>query len=364
MLRNDYLMRLFLETDASSLRQNFQSGPRIQDHILADRPSTAVFYLPGAVHTSVNPQNDFSWSIFWRYLADHMGWTEQEILQQFGTDPRNLTTEATKEVLKKAVLFKISGMLTSKLEAMETHLVKTVPIAAQMEASGGTKPYNLWAFLNERTNGLMPGWTTVMGINPATYPWWDHLRYEYDYQTPLTTAGDGLWDALDQAELKLKYRTPPNPMGEAQREVNRNQLQIITGHVGELFYKRMLRNKNDRLLATAKGNDPKIMPMWGEHSVRGFQSYDEAAVFDDGASGLTTYDLAPRRGPRFHVINPQFLKMIFFAGRYFYRKPVEQPPGMIDSYRQWMVSWYNMVCRSRKHAGVVIYPKVYDTGGA
>ena len=73
--KNNYILRRFLRGKGPS--EVIQGGATIKDTILFDEENTAQYYQPNETFTWQTPQVLTSWEIQWRFLADHLSWTDQ-----------------------------------------------------------------------------------------------------------------------------------------------------------------------------------------------------------------------------------------------------------------------------------------------
>jgi len=151
--KNNYLLRRFLRGQGPS--ETVQGGSSIKDTIMFDEESTFQYYEPNQTFTWENPQVVENWEIQWRFCVDHMAYTDAEVELNVGT---GMSRAARHTAYKRLKRIKEQRLWTSILNGMEDALF-SIPSNSAMEATTGTKPYSIPAFLNEETNGLYSGFS-------------------------------------------------------------------------------------------------------------------------------------------------------------------------------------------------------------
>lgn len=353
--KRNYLLNAFTLGSQEDMAELIKGGPNIKDWILKDDASTFQFYHPNAMFTWANPQVMKDHEAYWRYGLDYMAWVEQEILHQMAP---GMSGKQRHEVYKRVQRKIEARMWTSMMNGMENALT-SAPDATQMEDADGIQPYSLIALCNEETNGLYTGFSTYQGINPSTDTYWVPNQVTYDYSDPRDTNNNdtGLFNAFDEMTALMRFDPPPR--GSEYFERYYTQRFICTSLGGKLLYKSLIRKSNTDLLTGSSRADPSVQrDNWEGHDIREVDNLQSAAVYDDGASGRTTWDLASSPGPRFQFFNSEYVKMVFHAERYFHAHDIKDHPNQVGSYRQPVVVWYNLFCRSRKRGCGIVYPQV------
>ena len=360
--KNNYILRRFLRGKGPS--EVIQGGATIKDTILFDEENTAQYYQPNETFTWQNPQVLTSWEIQWRFLADHMSWTDQEIELNVGG---GMTKSARHQVFKKLKRTKEQRLWTSILNKMEDQLF-AVPQTADQETSTGLQPYSLPAFINENTNGLFykdavetgkTAWTTVQGIDPTTYSKWAPQAKTYTRVDP-TNAGS-LFVAMDKMFLDVQFIPPPTQQ-EYFDDPKLNAMFIACSKRGQTAYQQMLRQAQDTFVTSSRQDPAYMKPMYSGIALEYVSNLDTAALYQAetgtnpyrtelaGGGGATLVEDA---GPRYYFINANYLKPVFHTTRYMAKKTPMSHPNQPFTTVAPVDCWYNIVCRSRQRQGIV-----------
>ena len=361
-VKNNYILRRFLRGKAPS--EIIQGGSTIKDTIMFDEDNTAVFYHPNASFSWTNPQVLQSWEINWRFLADHMSWTDQEIELNATS---GMTRTARHQTYKKLKRSKERRLWTSLLNKMEDQLF-AVPQTADMETATGKQPYSIPAFLNENTNGLFysgavetgkTAWTTVEGINPVTHTKWVPQQGRYTSVDPATS--DNLFEAMDQMWLDVKF-VPPPTMQEYFDNPTLNAEFIACSKRGLTVYQQMLREAQDTFVTSSRQDPAFNKPTYSGVALEYVSNLDTAALYQattgtnpyttelDGGGGATDGEDA---GPRYYFVNANYMKCVFHTSRYMHKKAPMVHPNQPYTTVCPVDSWYNVVCRSRQRQGLI-----------
>ena len=351
-----------------------QGGSKIKDVVMFDDASTYQRYNPNQPFTWTQPQITTEQQIFWRFSLDHMSWTDHEV--ELNMD-EGLTRAAVRVQYKRRKKQIEQRMWTSMLNGMELDLIKsphTAATEAQMEQENGIEAYSLGAFITEdKTNFHPVGWTTIMGIDPASETRWRNAVSLYDFANPTVVGGidaGSLIQAFDDLWLKVMFM-PPDGFHPEHFEVASLQAfaqGIFCSRAGHNLYKTSLREENDRLvtLQDAAYNSTKYsgvdMVYWAaldagkadgssaiyEHDGARTAAYDEDG---DNSSGGSVTDHRP--GRRFWFVNGNYLTPVFHRRRYFYKKT---PYTLENQPFTWVAPvdcWNNLFCNSRQRQGII-----------
>lgn len=341
-----YLIDRFMR--GTDISETIQYGSKIKDYIMFDESNTFGSYLPGETVTWENPQVLNNWEADWRFYKDHMSWTAQE-LELNG----NETQEARRTQYKRLKKIKEGRVVTSTTKGLEARLF-AAPNATTMEAAGAQEMYSLPVFINEETDGTYDGFTTVMGINPATYPKWKNQIKQYDAADPDDTDGDldGLFNAFDNMHLSTNFKTPQAAIPYVNQPISIRNQMILTSKAGMIQVKDVMRKSQDRFVAGPQdagyGN-----PMHNGRPIEYISALDTLAIYDDGSSGRTTEALATDAGARYWFINANKIRMIWHANRFMHKHAVREPDNQMDAYVMPISTWGNLITQSRRCHGIV-----------
>ena len=339
--KNNYLLRRFLRGQGPS--ETIQGGSSIKDTIMFDEESTFQYYEPNQTFTWENPQVVENWEIQWRFCVDHMAYTDAEVELNVGT---GLSRAARHTAYKRLKRIKEQRLWTSILNGMEDALF-AIPSNGGMEASTGTRPYSIPAFLNEETNGLYSGFSTVQGLAPTTYSKW--VPQQKTYGSTDVDNADNIISKMDELFLDVQF-TPPPSHQEYFDDPSLNAMFIACSKAGQRIYTQLLRSSQDTFV-TASRQDPAYQsPKYAGIDLVHAPKLDEYAGYTGGDN---TELGATKQGPRYYFINGNYMKFVFHTTRYMYQHPAMRHPNQPFTTIVPVDSWYNFVCRSRQRQGIL-----------
>jgi len=228
-----------------------------------------------------------------------------------------------------------------------------------MEGDGSTQisPYSLFTHFNEYTNGLYQNdpsgntWTAKQGLDPTD----TNMDSQYDiqrdtYASETIGSNDTILEGLDNIIDNTNFEQPSsyqqffaNPMME--------KCFILTSTVGRTAIKFLNRTGQD------------TWERWGEAGIKdpthsGIPIYrakqmDTATVWDDGSSDNTTEALADNKGPRFLVVNGNYLSPVCHSERFFHMNGPLVHPNDPEAHVVRYVVWWNLIATSLRHHGLL-----------
>ena len=353
-VKNKYLLRRFLK--GSDMTRTLQGGSTIKDEIMFDENSTRQHYSPNDTFSWQHPQVLSEWSVSWRFTADHMSWTDQEIELNTGS---GLGRSARHQAYKRLKRIKEMRLWTSFLNGMEDDLF-AVPDRAQMEASTGEKPYSIPCFINGNANGTPrdaagAAWTSdqVMGLSGSANAKWKPQVVTYA-EDASGTVSDNLFNAFD--EMFHKVRFDQLPTREEFSDGTSGAQFIACSLSGLTEYQNRLRASQDTFVASGRQDPAYTTPKYAGIDLVYVSNLDTAAVYnDDTASALVVESSTTNNnlGPRYYWINGKYISPIFHSERYMTRHPVMTHPNQPFTHVQVVDCWHNLVCRSRQRQGLV-----------
>ena len=346
--KNNYLLRRFLRGKGPS--ETIQGGSSIKDTILFDEESTFQYYEPNQTFNWENPQVVENWEINWRFCVDHMAYTDAEVELNVGT---GLSRAARHTAYKRLKRIKEQRLWTSILNGMEDALF-AVPSNADMEATNGTKPYSIPAFVNEEANGLYSGFADVQGLAPATYSKWVPQQETFVGANALDPDNSGnIIAAFDKIFLDVQFVPPPSHQ-EYFDDPGLNAMFIACSKKGQNAYQHLLRASQDTFVTGSRQDPAYMQPKYAGidlvyapklDTYAGYGTNDGTEVSTTGGSAFT--------GPRYYFLNGNYMKFIFHTTRYMYQHAAMRHPNQPFTTIVPVDSWYNFVCRSRQRQGLV-----------
>jgi len=354
--KNNYLLRRFLRGQGPS--ETVQGGSSIKDTIMFDEESTFQYYEPNQTFTWENPQVVENWEIQWRFCVDHMAYTDAEVELNVGT---GMSRAARHTAYKRLKRIKEQRLWTSILNGMEDALF-AIPSNGDMEATNGTKPYSIPAFVNEESNGLYTGFSDVQGLAPATYSKWVPQQETFVGANALTADNSGnIIAAFDKIFLDVQFVPPPSHQ-EYFDDPGLNAMFIACSKKGQNAYQQLLRASQDTFV-TASRQDPAYMqPKYAGIDLVYAPKLDTYAGYGTTDGTEVSATGGDKTGPRYYFLNGNYMKFIFHTTRYMYQHPAMRHPNQPFTTIVPIDSWYNFVCRSRQRHGIVS-PVTSDTPG-
>lgn len=335
-----------------------QGGSTIRDYIYLEAQRRARSYKPTATQTYAHTSSGITWEIAWRFFLTDIVWTDEEIELQAGG---SMSAEARFQVYKDLWWRKQQDMHTDNANYWE-ELFWATPDTTQMEAAGGQEPYSIPCFINEHTSGLPPAgypggvWTTKAGINPALAgnTRWDNQRFPYSNFTvndPLNVIR-----AMDGAFMALDFMPPPiHPEmfeGKYQRPVG----WIAASLTGRKALMQLFRASQDRWVDM---KDPYNNPTYQNAPVVYVAQKDTASIYPTGGAGVNGIEQATggtdNQGPRFELIQPEYLRPVFHSGRYMKNLGVMTDSHQPTTHVMPVNTYYNLAPRSLRRHGI-LYP--------
>jgi len=344
------------------MSEMLQGGQQIKDIIYLSATRTGRTYLPNEAISRTNKQTGTAWTVPWRFWENHIAYTDQEIELNDGASAAQLAQQ-----YKRIWHAKQQELATDQANFQE-ELLWAVPDTTKMESATGQEPYSIPCFVNEFDNGLPsaahPGgaWTTVQQINPTTVGQTNWVPQRFGY-TASTTTTQALTDAFDKAWLSLEFQSPPYDKQYFESDTAEPINIVATSMQGRINLMKVYRANNDRW---EDMKDPWFQPMYAGAPCVYVAQLDSAAIFPTGAAAALSTELdtagTTNAGPRYFLLQPKYLRMVYKSGRFMKNLGEFTPPETPTSHFMPVDTWGNLVCRSRIRHGI-IYPTA-DIGTA
>lgn len=357
---NTYSLARMLKGGGADIVLN--GGDQITDMIMFDESSTAQHYDPNETFSPENPQVQNTITIDWRYTADHMTWTNQEVMLQAGSGLSRKNRFIRYKNLKRSKEQRLATSLVNFIEGSIWRDPNSATAYAKMETNTQSpgQPYSIPAMVNEETNGLANGWTLKASISPASQSKWVPQQVQYDYNDPDDSDGDrdGLIEAFDDMLERIRF-LPPKYKNEhfepKSMQLDSKKCVIMTQREGKTLYKQMLRASNDTLVRKqdAEYNNPEF----AGYDVMHIAQLNAATLYAGSGSTWVAQDAATvtTKGPRYYWLNFNYLKMLFHGERYFVKEEPIRHPNQPFTRVQYVDTWHNMFPCSLQRQGIV-YP--------
>ncbi len=333
--------------------ERVQGGTNIQFQIIFQDYGTWEEYEPGEFVNYENLQVLQEGNIYWRFSRGHTAWAEQELLLN------QAITEGRAEFKFQAFVdlqYKKEAMLNiTAINGLEKALWR-VGNATTMEGQGPGKkePYSIHYFVNEETNGLVSGATTVEGLTPSATEvlgpdgvsrW---KPQQETYTSSATDNADNILAAFDDMFHAVEFQVPAT-RSEFFESPRLNKQLIITSPRGRAIFMQLLRGKQDHFIAGPQDPaypDPQFMGIPVTRSVH----FGKGAYY---ASGTTEFTHASNKGPRYLWLNGNYLFPVIHRQRSFYRTAPRTQFNVPDVWAVNMFVWWNLLNTSRQRQGIV-----------
>lgn len=349
-------------------KKTVQGGEDINFSFIARDNGTFEETLPGQNFNWVNPQRLQKGTINYRYTQVHQSWVDQEILLndkiKFG-DFKTQFEQFVDIASEKEML-----AWTAMANGLERQCF-AVPNKTLMEGTGSTmiSPYSFFSFVNQGTNGLFGSgyvtavnggpWTVVENVDPAAAAIDGQFSpQQVSYNTHLPDFAGNIIGGLDKLWMQSQWEVP-EMMSKYYEDPALNNQQILTSLQGRQAYMSLLRAGQDRFIAGPQ--DPAYPdPQFHGVPVKRCQFLETATVYDSATASPTvaptTEGLAAgnhKKGPRFYMWNGNYIYPVVHDERYFYKDKPTRHHNVPDTWVMRTVLWWNMICTSRKHQGVL-----------
>lgn len=284
----------------------------------------------------------------WKLSEAHMTISEVDFL--FQENPPAAGSKGQFLVFTKVRDEKEALVAVDLWEGFEDNL-GAVPVP-EMESGTGKAPMSLFALVNEETNGLYPGFTTVHNIDPTDPEVagnWEPARTTYANAT--VGAANNIIGAMSMMQRKLKFYVPPTSAQYWESDTF-SKKAWYTSSQGQAMIENLLLNHQDRFVMGPQ--DPGYnAPQYRGIPIFYWEKLDTAPIYDDGSSGRTTEALADISGPRFYCFDFNSLGPVFHRNAYFKKRPVTSHHVTPDIFVGPVMSYYNVRCENRRNQGVI-----------
>lgn len=380
LTRNGYMLKLLLRGTPGF--ETLQGGKKIRGDVMIREISTARNYKPREKQSWPDPQVMDNWEVPYRFTVDHMTWSDQDTILNEGSDRTQIFINMRKK-LKTRCVTSLAHFLEDQCWAL--------PVWADMEKFNGRVPNSLALFCNElegsagTNHGLFYSYRTagggnneVMGLSKTEYgPTWDNARVGYK-RAGLITSGSGrhLFEAFDDLILECSIKQLPGPDGPAASPSTSTHNVAVTNKKGFTQFQAALRMNQDyfrmgeqdpaypgpkfdgiQLLYIPALNTAAIYPT-GQNAAYGaetaYSTWDDTtnnSAYDDEAGT----DNVNNDGPRYHVLDFDWLHKGFHKARYFKMLGRKDPTDQVADHVVPVDNWHQNFCRDMRRQGC-IYP--------
>lgn len=356
--------------DGSDLKDMFKRGKEITCKIMLDESSNAQNHLPGATFSWSNPQVLDYATYPWRYTMAHSAIIEQEWIlggaSEMTAKARYLQFTDTQYKVEMRAMTDNFNFMSSKIWAEPDFN------AMEGTSAAGTEQMSIPAGINEYANGLYnsagsagTAWTTFGRINPTTAgnSRWTHplVRYASDNtaQPAAGTPDDGVIGAFDKMYRRVKYN-PIRSFAEYMAQSPMDRAFIACSEKGVTHYEQCCRDRQDRFMTV---NDPAFPGAnYRGIPVTYHEELDTATLYPNHLTlALATDNVAEGTdasgnnaiGPRYYWLNPKYIRAVFHADRYFYKRKPIVPDNQPEALVVPISTWWNLVFLSRRRLGLV-----------
>lgn len=307
------------------IAQVVKSGSTITDRIQLTDTTQGSYYLPNATFDPAIEDVLSKITCRWRFFHNMWAYTEHEFELNQGGDQYTQ--------FKDIKFVKQQATKVNTFNLVEEALWVTTPTTGDMEASAGTKPYSITAFIT--SDGAMPsGFSNLEGLSSTTYTRWKNQTSNFTIASPDTT----ILPAFDDMIHKVNFESPPS-MSEYIADTRWNKFKVVCDLASRKKYVALTRDSNDRLIVM---NDP------GSYSKQ--DGVMTAGIPIRYVKGI---DAIGYTNPTYFFINSDHLFPIFHSKRYFFEK---EPMNNANQPYTWVVHsdcWYNLFCSSRQRLGMI-----------
>jgi hypothetical protein len=326
--------------------QAIQGGSNITERVKLLARNSYREYLPGEERNPgrSNTLVPLTWP--YRFAESDIAYTQAEVEMAVAKDGQKTAYKNLRRSLRM-------DAAQDHWDGIESRLWR-VPSYTDMEldtAGAAGKPYSIPAYITESTTHTAPGWTNtnnLAGAAPATYENWRNQREDYDSANPF--GDNGIFAAMDRMFLDLRWDQAPRNK-EAFEDPGLDRLMVFTNKEGVTLFSQGLRNANDSTRAGPQD------PAYGKPQFNGVP-IDWSAELDtnllDQASDSYTTQAYPTGKPRYFFINAKYMYPVFHRSYFMAEKgPFDGGARQWDTEALFYVSWWNLICTSRRRQGIV-----------
>lgn len=328
-----------------------QNGADIREIVQLDNTNTAETYLAGQPMTHSNPQGGVRIRVDWRFVRTEVVYHDQEKLL-------NAPGGSYYQQYKDVIFSKFQDRMVNLMDFHED-LLWAQPATTTQEAAGGQNPLPIPAIINNGTNGLFgnatvnpdaTAWTTVAGVDPATYSNW--APYAATYAN--FTAGDAsnLLYALTLARLKLDFQPPPMKAEYFEGPTAMPGCAIFCSTFGVARLMHLYRESKD--MWPNSQSDPWFKPTFDGIPIVDVSTLDTADLYLDGG-GTTLGDETESdiTGPRYYLVNSKYLRYVWHSKKFFHMEGEFRDRDQPETSSFPIVTWGNLFPRSRRRHGIL-----------
>lgn len=337
-VKNTYLLKEMFRGHGND--RVFGGGSKLTDRIMLEDNGSFAFFEPGEEANPTVTDQLVKIEVNWRFARCSYGWSDAAVILNEGD------AEVQYKKLKKDYE---QASYTSMFNGMEDALF-AYPSATAMEAASGKVAYSIAAFIDEiGTDHHWPGFTTIMGVDPATEERWRNKITTYDSTAPLDDT-DGIIAGMDDLFMQVKFESPETNSEYFESDTLR-KMKILSNRNGVVLYKQALRAANDRLVSP---QDPAYnSPVYSGIPVKYIATLDTALLDQESAVAGTPAAWANNE-PRFYFLNFEYIFPCFQKDRYMWSTgPIIGGIRQPDSWAVYKFIYYNIFCRSRQRQGIL-----------
>lgn len=335
---NTYLLKDMLRGQGND--RTFGGGSKLTDRIMLEDNGSFAFFEPGEEANPTVTDQLVKIEVNWRFARCHYGWSDAAVVLNEGE--MDVQYKKLKKDYEQAAH-------TSMFNGMERALF-AYPSATAMEAASGKVAYSLAAFIDEiGTDHHWPGFTTIMGVDPANEERWRNKIARYDAANPFDEQ-TGIIGRMDDLFLQVQFTSPETASDYFENDTLR-KMKILTNREGATLYKQALRRSNDRLVSP---QDPSYNdPRYAGIPVK-YVAVLDSALLDQASAVAGTARPWQAGEPRYQFLNFNYIFPAFHRNRYMessgpIRGGIRQP----DSWAVYKTVYYNLFLRSRQRQGIL-----------
>lgn len=343
-----WMLGEMLTVNASRLLRQ-SGGKYFTERLKLQNTGDFHFYSPGTPRTITRITTNRTAQYPWRTAENAVAWTDFELMTTQGKSDLDIFKNFRKSLRQDGASEHWDGMETA---------IWTPPDQATMEVLNVDPgvAYSIPAFVTENVNGTgpyrAPGWGTgtLAGIDPDDEVNWRNKVVRYT-DADIGHAHTGIFAAFDSMARQVMYRQPPGGFAKYFDDMNLRSRKIATNGDGSDKYAQLLREGNDQFRAGPQD------PAYGMPVFKGIPVYYAAALDvallqeTTGVYANTAYTTGK---PRYFWLDLETLHPVYHADRFMYETEIQR--GSIDQYdtfAQFYVSWFNIVCVDRRRQGIV-----------
>jgi hypothetical protein len=299
----------------------------------------------------------------WRILRTHCAYDERALDLNMGG---NVGSDGGFQQFRDTRDSMYQEMYTDLANKMDENLWAQ-PHFDEMEGTSGIKPLSIPAIVNEHVGGLTTAacdaggdlWTTLFNLLGTTTGFTTNFAPQrFSYTNVTVNSPTNLIAAFDLAYESLNFKAPPQNKEYFNPDSGMLPAQtwIAASKEGVVKLKQLCRASQDRWDNPLDAYGGR--PTYAGVPVVSVALLTTATIFPTGSAGAAGTESTTTNsngGPRFHLINSNYLDVLYHSKWFMHQYEIQRQQNNPARVAIFYDTLHNVWANSRKHHGI-IYP--------